>query len=553
MDREELHRLVIQFDKHLRSGNVCFAQHVTDALGESLAKVRIAEDGLVDPDSVDARVRALLLSVSELDSDEKANSSVSLREIQEEFYGIIQMFFDPLYQQTLKHSATPYAVASDFANDAERVKLVDADVLEFLSTIEEFWSRTSFSALCHCEGLEGTKGVFSSSLFPETGADIVSRCGLYLDTLCLPDPFLRIAAIAQFWSPEERVREVVRFGLKLLQYRDAVLADVDPPIAVIIPDQFGTNAAYRNLISSVSELDILRHSSVVFGQDFSSVEELREYTGRFTSSHELVRALARPERLLFDSENSSPLEEQIDTYFADEGRILNLSRVGDIVYTQALGRMQQANDALVHSKSVGGVPVMDAETSWRYFNWKLEYDAGRHEGQEDTGLHVVHALQGAARGDMRWIGKIPLDALVEIRRSGALEEIRSILGSGVREIAHSRPSDFRATTSQVAQNVRHAFEEHERRLDELRKKKWRFAGRDIGSWIVVGTIEIGAAILGSPLIASALGIGGFVAHQLLDAPRLRDIPARVRELKKEKVDLQESAMGLLFKQRESHR
>ena len=553
MDREELHRLVIQFDKHLRSGKVRFAQHVTDALGESLAKVRIAEDGLVDPDSVDARVRALLLGVSGLDSREKATSSISLMEIQEKFYGIVQMFFDPLYQQMLKHSATPYAVASGFANDAERVKLVDADVLEFLSAIEEFWAQMGFSAQCHCEDLEGMKGVFSSSLFPETGADIVTRCGLYLDTVCLPEPFLGIATISQYWSPEERVREVVRFGLKLLQYREAVLADVDPPIAVILPGQFGTDESYRDLISSVSENDILKHSSVVLGRDFASVEELREYTRRFKTSHELVKALARPDRLLFDSEDSSPLEQQIDAYFADEGRILKLSGVGDIVYTQALSRMQQANDALLHSRSVGGVPVMDAETSWRYFNWKLEYDASRQDVQEEEGLHVIHALQNAARGDMKWIGQLPLDALLEIRRSGALEEIRAILGSGVREIARSRPSDFRATTSKVAQNVRHAFEDHERRLDELRKKNWRFAGRDIGSWIVVGTMEIGAAILGSPLIGSALGIGGFVAHQLLDAPRLRDIPARLRELKKEKEDLKESAMGLLFKQRESHR
>ncbi len=553
MERVELDRLVGLLDEYLRAGKLHFSDAVADSVGESLAKVRVAEDGLVDPNSVDARVRSLLLGVSQLDAREKAKSAIDLMSIQEAFYDNIQEMFGPLFNELLKHSVTPYAIAADFANDPKRVKLIDADVLEFLSAIEEFWAQTGLSALRHCEDLEGLKGVFSSSLFPETGADIVARCGLYLDTICLPDPFLRIAAIAKHWTPEERVREVVRFGLKLLQYREAVLADVDPPIAVILPDQFGTDESYRDLISSVSEKDILKHSSAVLGRDFVSVEGLREYTRRFQTSHELVKALARPDRLLFDSENSSPLEQQIDTYFADEGRILKLSGVGDIVYTQALGRMQQANDALLRSRSVGGVPVIDAETSWRYFNWKLEYDAIRHEVQEDDGLHVIHALQNAMRGDMKWIGQLPLDALLEIRRSGALEEIRAILGSGVREIARSRPSAFCATTCQVAENMRHAFDEHERRVDELRKKKWRFAGRDIGSWIVVGTIEIGAAILGSPLPATALGIGGFLAHQLLDAPRLRDIPTKLRELKKETVDLQESAMGLLFKQRESHR
>lgn len=546
MDREELHRLVMLFDKYLRLGRLRFVGDETDALTTSLAKVRIAADGLVDPDSVDTRIRAALLSVAALHSREDVRFAKSLMEIQEEFYGIIQDFFDPLFQQMLKHSVTPYTIAADFVGDEERVKRIDADVQEFLTVIKEFWADVSPAASLLCANLEGAKGVFSSSLFPETGSNLVSRCGLYLDTLFLPDPFLRIASVAAVWSPEVRAREVVRFGLKLLQYREAVLADVDPPIAVILPDQFGTDESYRDLVATTSEQDILKHSALLFGRDFSSEQELREYNSSFTTSHNLVRALARPERLLFDPENRAPLEQQIDEYCANEGQMMKLSGVGDIVYMQTRGRMRQANDALLRSGSVGGVPVIDAETSWRYFNWKLEYDAIGHEVQEEADLHVVHALQKAARGKMKWIGEIPLDALVEIRRSGALDEIRSILGLGVHEIACSEPSDFRATTSRVTMNIQRAFEEHDKRIKELSKREWRFAGRDIGSWLVVGTMEIGAAVLGSPVLASALGVAALAAHELVDVMRLKDMPAMARQLREETRDLKQSAVGLLF-------
>ena len=97
--------------------------------------------------------------------------------------------------------------------------------------------------------------------------------------------------------------------------------------------------------------------------------------------------------------------------------------------------------------------------------------------------------------------------------------------------------------------MQQAFEEHQRSVDELRKKRWRFAGRDIGSWIVVGTLELAAAIVDSPALTGALGVGGFAAKQILDAPRLRDMPAKWREFRREKASVHESATGLLFKHR----
>ncbi len=547
MDREELHRRVMLFDEYLRAGKLRFMDNVADAIAASLTRVRIAEDGLVDPGTVDARVRSLLLAVAHFHSRDQAKSAVSLREIQEGFYAGIESVFGSLHQQMIQHSATPYAVAADFASNPDRVRSVDAEVLDLLSANREFWEQYGFATWCHCEDLSSLKGIFSSSLFPETRTNIVSSCGLYVDTVCLPDPLLKISAIAKLWTPQERVREVLRFGLKLLQYRDAVLADVDPPIALILPDLSETDESYRELISSMSKNDIVKHSSVLLGRDFASVEELREYTKYLKTAQDVIRTLARPERLLFDAENASPLEEQIEEFMADEGRTLRLQAAGDVLYTQVLGRMQQANDAVHRSRRARGVPVIDAETSWTYFNWKLEYDASGSEFSGQSPLHVVRGLQRVARDRMRWIGQVPLEALLEMRRMGALDEIRSMLAAGVQDIAACEPSNFCATTNRVTCNIQQAFAEHEARIDELRKKKWKFAGHDIGSWVVVGTLEIAAALVASSSLSPVLGVGGFLAQQVLDAPKLREIPSKWRELRRAGARLRESATGLLFK------
>lgn len=546
IEREELHRRVMLLKEYLDAGKLHLMQSVAESIGASLLRVQIADDGLVDPATVDARVRSLSLTVTHMHAREQAKDAMSLRDIQEAFYANIETFFGPLYETMLKHSVSPHAIASDFADSEERVRSTESDVIELLASIREFWQRASFSAWTHCEDAHQLKGVFGGSLFPETHANVVSSCGLYLDTICLPDPLLMISTIAKFWEPQERLREVIRFGLELLRYREAVLAEVDPPIAVILPDLHEFDESYRQLISGISERDILKHTSILLGREFVSVAELREFTAQFENSGALVKALADPERLLFDSENDAPLETQIDQYIADEGRVLKLSRAGDVVYVNTLGRIQQASDVLHRSRRVHGVPLLDAETSWRYFNWKLEYDTQQDEVLTHRPFHVVRGLQHAAREKMEWLGRIPVDSLIEIRRKGALDEIRGILARGISDIASTNPSDFLETSNRVTTNIQQAFTRHRKNIEDLRKKKWRFAGRDIGSWVVVGTLEIAAAILGSP----ALAVGTIVATQVFDAPKLKDLPGKARELKKESAELRNSATGLLFRHRE---
>ena len=81
------------------------------------------------------------------------------------------------------------------------------------------------------------------------------------------------------------------------------------------------------------------------------------------------------------------------------------------------------------------------------------------------------------------------------------------------------------------------------KLEELRQKKWKFAGHDIGSWIVMGGIEVAAALTGTP----SWGIGLFAANQILDAPKLKEIPEIYREISAESEAIKKSPVGLLFK------
>lgn len=168
----------------------------------------------------------------------------------------------------------------------------------------------------------------------------------------------------------------------------------------------------------------------------------------------------------------------------------------------------------------------------------MEYDAEHIEKRDNIkDLHIVRGLQNLANGEMEWLGNVPPEALIEIRQQGAMDDIREILGKGIEELTTSNQKNYHRSHDQVFDNISEAFDQYKKNIRELQGKKWKFAETDIGSWLVMGTLEVTAAAIGMPAIA---------ADQLLDAPKLKDIPGSIKELTTESKELNQSPVGLLF-------
>jgi hypothetical protein len=154
---------------------------------------------------------------------------------------------------------------------------------------------------------------------------------------------------------------------------------------------------------------------------------------------------------------------------------------------------------------------------------------------------MTHALQSAARHEMEWLGQVPLEALIEMRKQDVLPELRQMLTQGVEALMELRPDNFYRTGDQVIKNIQDAFEDHRKKLTELRGKKWRFAGIELGSCIAKGAIQIASA-LGVP----GISLVGTAIDQAVEVPKLRELPERYRALKDAHQKLHHSAVGLLF-------
>lgn len=540
----ELRKRLQILREHLEEGKIQFASHLFEDTKKSLMAVRYGADGQIDLSTVDARVRSLALAITAMKDREDMKSAISLKEIQTTYFEWLENNFGEHYKVMVHRNLTPHDAGRAISSNIESVDFTVSVIPKFMEVLKEFWSNLIDPAYAHLEDLQKLKAVFGGDFFPSAYENIAAKCGLYTDTIVLPDPFLKSGALWERWSKENQTYYFIKHALNILKYKELALVDIDPPIVTILPERMTLDENEQKLIQSFSESDATIHANHVFGRKFSDLKEVLEFVEPFDTPDKIASVVTDQKRVLFDTEWNGTIEEQIRRSVKEhQSEIFGMEHAGRMLAMQGYGRMSQANDLLMKSHRLRGTPLIDAPTSWEYFQWKLHYDAERMRTDDIKNLHILKGLQNASAGEMQWLGNIPNDALIEIRKIGAVDEIRHIIASGIDKISQFSSDDFQKSSDIIIQNIREAFEKHQHQVKELRKKKWKFAGKDIASWFVIGTLEVTAAATGIPIF----GLSALAANQLIDVPKLKDIPKDAKALYKESQKLKRSPVGLLFK------
>ncbi|MCA3082627.1 MAG: hypothetical protein ING36_05500 [Burkholderiales bacterium] len=543
MDREETTRRLELLLKRIRDGKFHVAPHLRDGFEMSLRRIRTAPDGLVDETTVDGRIRSTLLLIAYQADREEWKDLVSLKQIQEAYFDRLHKVFGQPYQMMLEAKVDPYHFAKRFASKKGRVAEAIEIFDDFVLGTIEFWENISDPTWIHLEDSFDSKAVFTGEIFPDGRSNVVSSTGIYFDTTVLPDPFLKIAPLLSHMDEQDRLTEILRLGLQVLQYRELAIADVPKPLVAVLPDRHGLEESYRKFVNDCASDDTVKHAKRLFGRDFADVEELEDYLKHFKTSADIVGVLRQPDELVFATEWDGSLADHIDRFIRENGKTLGITVPGQAVFLQLLTRFSQANDSYQRSRELRGTPIVRAVTSWMWFNWMLRANAQELGDEALTGLHIARALGTTVKSEISWLGNVPPAALIEIRKTGALDEIRALLGTGIKELVVARPENFHRTGDKVFDNLYAAFNAHEQQLDALRMKKWKFAGLDVGSFLVVGGIEMAAALTGLPLFGAAAA----TASRLGVIPTAKELKTKFGKLKAEDTKLNSTGVGILFK------
>jgi hypothetical protein len=546
---ERVKRRVLILKELLEQGKINVAEGMRGELEESLKSARFDENGEPDLSTIDGRIRSMALVAEHIDYIEKTKNAISLFDIQRLYFERIDGNFNFFYKQMLKFKTNPHELASSIAYGKSDINHLNDVIEPILKDLQEFWEALAESGYLHLDDhRDSIKGVFGGDLFPAHNENIASKCGIYTDTIVLPCPFIRCREFFTRWSKEQKVYFLIKHALNVLQYKELALADVSKPIVVILPDKEMMDEFAFEQIKELGEKDSLHHASKIFGRNFESTQELFDFAKKLDTIEKVFKEIKDENRILFDVDFKEPLKVQIQNQMSGQAnQLLGTSNPGIIVAAMALGRMSVCNEILIKSAKVNGIPLIDAPTSWEYFKWKLEYDTERTFPNEDfSKLHIVKGLEGLSNTNLKWIGKIPPKGLIELRKTGAIDEIRQILSKGIDEIVLSNELDFLTTSNKVLENLHLAFKQHEESINKLIAKKWKVAGKDFGSWIVMGSVEIASACIGTPLY----GLSTLALNQILDAPKIKDLPKtldKMKEIENEKANIKRSPLGLIFK------
>jgi hypothetical protein len=551
MSTEEIQDLtdrVYLLREYLEAGRIKVAAHLWDGLEESMRRVRVGADGLVVPETVDGQIRALTNGLRYFRYRDDAKKSISLSRIQEGYFRMLENNFGEIRKQMLRAGADPSAAGHVMARNPDFVAHFTDVMPELISDLTEFWRAVRDAGLFHIEDLSGLKGVFGGDLFPSYTRNISSTASIYLDTIILPCPILHSARLMQMWKPEKAAYYVVKHAVNALTYRDLALAEVDTPIVVVLPDLDVLDASEEDSIRAFSRNAALRHGSALFDIQFSSLDELTAFLEKLHKPEELLTRLKRPDRLVFDIEWAGTKKDQVARYLAENADMYDghfaEGHAGRAILAHTIGRMSQAAAIELRSARLRGTPLIDAETSWRHLTWKMEYDA-RPSAETDhqaEAMHIVRALQAEGDLNLAWLGNVPPETIIELRRRAQMEEVRALLSRGIPKLIEANPANFFRTSDQVVENLDEAFRAHQRSLLEARDKKLKLYGIDVSACLALGGISVAAAITASPAlgaIAGGLGIAGL--------PNLRDIKTKFRELQEKEQKIRTSPTGLLFK------
>ncbi|MFG1496859.1 hypothetical protein ABMA57_09510 [Saccharospirillum sp. HFRX-1] len=540
---QRLRRRLKILQEQFKEGKIRIAEGLD--VEKSLLAVRTGPDGEVDLDTVDGLVRSMALAVTAMHDREELKKEASLSEIQNMYFKFIEDNFGSFFKIMNQRGMTPHDAGMAAQNSEGSIKEITENLNKFLDVIDQFWEGIGEIAHIHVEDMHhNVKGIFGGDLFPSHDENIASKCGIYTDTIILPDPFLRSKVIFEHYSLADKAYYFMKHAMNILQYRELACADVEYPIVVILPDMGVLQEGEREFFNRLGREDSLVHAGKLFGRDFESFEELMDFCGSLDSIERTVAEISDGSRVLFDTDWDEDIGDQIEKAMKSE----HMQPFGQIapgvaLASQALGRMSVSNEMLVKARRLNGTPMIDAPTSWQYLVWKMEYDAERAESELNSqDLHVVKGLSDLSTGEMHWIGNIPPEALIEIRKEGAMEEIREILGKGVNDLIEVNPANFHRSRDQIFDNINLAFSQHQKNIDDLSSRKWKFAGKDIGSWLVVGSLEVAAAVTGTPV----WGMATIAAGQMFDVPKLKDIPKSIRDLADENKKVKKSPVGLLF-------
>jgi hypothetical protein len=442
-----------------------------------------------------------------------------------------------------KNNLTPHQMAEIMSSDDKYVNAWKSVSPEMFKSLKKIWQLFGLVSIVHLRQMRTLKAIYGGNVFPHPESNLVSNVGLYADTLVLPDPIFYCLSMRDILNPRHLVYLLSKNALTAISYSKWALADLKIPIVVFTPSYFFLSKQLPKIIAGISKEDLRLHLQKVFDYTFSSADEIENFFKCAPNAESLAESVKNKERFVFDVEESPLPLDQIKLIVDDFKEMINLPDESVSpqfrVLQSFLGRFMQANNALAHCDLYGGVPIIDAPTSWQYYLWKLEYSSYSLTPDTVKDSLITHVLHEELR-DLPSFKGVPLEGVIEIREKETINQLREIFRKNINQITRADSDAIIEVARQVSNNLRDALKEYEQIIKEIPKTVLGITGKAV---MITGNVGLGiaAAAYGSV----PLGILAALAGNL-GIPSIKEILNQSRNLYKKHKHIKNSPVGLFW-------
>ena len=431
---------------------------------------------------------------------------MSIEEIQRKYFEIIESHLGEIYK---KGSKDPFEGAKHYASK-NAGKFLFKIIPGFEEDISLFWKKNGVTIRNEVSKSPGLKTSFSGDIFPYRCDNLISRVGLYVDTVLLTDPLIKVLTFPdQFMSDKDRVYYVIKYVINVLNIQELFFKDLEYPLVCLYPNERYLDNNRQGIIFKETELDTLTYFNTLLGLEINSMEELTELLNvneEALSEMINIRDLLPPNYSDKDSvkggliKGVSGAKSQGISYLENEP-------TGKHLLHYVYGRLAGISDHLMDCVELNSKALYNVPSSWFMYKWKMDNDFNKMNRKigMDTSTSVVNALQ---LDEFEWLGNVPVDALIKIRQEGGLGEIRSIIRESVDEIYTCNQTDLEMVARDISKTLNEEFIKHEselKKINEDYQKKLNL----LEKLLIVGTISITTSYFLPPLGALAIFGGGF--------------------------------------------
>lgn len=435
-------------------------------------------------------------------------------------------------------------ISSDAAADialAEpslRRQFLDEIAPHLLEEVILFWRDNEVRMLEAVRSLPGLKATFGGDIGPQRAFRQLERAGLYFDTVVVQDPLLRVARMPGPLLANEKARLLIKYSLELVWARDLYLAELQPPVAVLIPDR--EIGGFRGQFDErwiETEPWALLYWNRLLGREFKAFAEFLEYINGLGTTRAVLDSMEHAELFRLDADADPDPHSQWAAHLEQTRNRFDIPETDDLDHPGFLlnsvrGRLMIANDILNTAATYAGHPLVGAPISYHYTSWRgtaLADDVSAAVGN-DLGGSLVQTNSLLAKG-LDWLGNVSAENLIKLRSRGRLEEMRSLLRVEAGRLQGVSLDDVEKVSREVDHHLEQGFRRHE---DEVAGKDTAFktelaiegAGLIISAAVAMQPMLVPAAPVWLTPVIGVVGVGSTVKDLV------KRISERVRETRR---------------------